>query len=166
MLTRSITAYPRIVHVRDAFATFPVSLLPRDYTFRFPMQTSPWGRWDDVDWVRSALASPPQSSSSHGGGGGGGGEGLEDVHAHVRAGTSRVEGVDHFMRAYGKSVDAVADVALGAESVARLGGHEGVRRRVRGYLEEKFGGKEEGWTLVWVSICAWGRKKRAEGDLD
>lgn len=109
------------------------------------MQTSAWGRWDDVDWVRGALAS----------------RGLQDARASALASTMRVDGVDHFMRACGgPMVDAAADVALGAESVARLGGHEGVRRRVRGYLEDKFGGEEEeGWTLVWLSICAWGRKK-------
>lgn len=81
------------------------------------------------------------------------------------ASTWPVAGVDDFLRAYGTMVDLAADVVLGAESVARLGGHEGVRERVRAYLVGRFGRQgeeveeEEGWTLVGVSICAWGRKR-------
>lgn len=136
---------PRITYVRDAFASFPASLLPPDYSFRFPMQTSPWGRWDDVNWLRSTLASPEL--------------GLEpdSVHVDALASTWAVDGVDHFMRTTEKMIDLTADVTLGAESITRLGGHEGIRQKVRGYFEERFG--EEGWTLVGVSICAWGKKK-------
>lgn len=145
----------RVVHVRDAFATFPADLLPPSYTFHMPMQTSPWGRWYDVDWLRATLSSPDLVV----------GGGLEDVQVEALASTWPVAGVDDFMRAYGTMVDFVADMVLGAESVGRLGGHEGVRERVREYLVGKFGRRgdgekeEEGWTLVGLSICAWGRKR-------
>lgn len=143
----------RITHVRDAFATFPADLLPPSYTFHMPMQTTPWGRWYDVDWLRATLSSPDRVGAG----------GLEDVRVEVLASTWPVAGVEDFMRAYRAMVDLVADMALGAESVRRLGGHEGVRERVREYLVGRFGrrgeGEEEGWTLVGVSICAWGRKR-------
>lgn len=34
---------------------FPPTQLPPDFEFHFPMQTTPWGKWYDVDWVQEAL---------------------------------------------------------------------------------------------------------------
>lgn len=106
------------------------------------MQTSPWGKWDDVDWVRGALSAR-----------------LEDVHVEVFAHSWRVQNVEHFMKSFEKMIDIVSGMVLDAESVEKLGGLQGVRERTRMYLEERF--EREGWTCVGVSICAWGRKSAA-----
>lgn len=63
------------------------------------------------------------------------------------------------MKTFGVIVEMMADKALGKESIDKLGGMEGVRDRVRAYLEGEYG--RRGWTLTWVSIVAWGRKSAA-----
>lgn len=75
-----------------------------------------------------------------------------EVFAHTWA----VADVGNFMKMLDKMVDWVADMVLGSESIQKLGGREGVKRRVEEYLRGRFGTK--GWTLVGVSICAWGKK--------
>lgn len=60
------------------------------------------------------------------------------------------------MKMSDKIVDIVADLVLGEESIADLGGKETIRERVKGYLEQRFG--SGGWTCVGLSILAWGKK--------
>ncbi|CAN8099308.1 unnamed protein product [Discula destructiva] len=132
------------VDVRDAFATIPAALLPSDYVFRAPMQTTAWGHWYDVDWVRDVLAVQ---------------HGLADVRVEVLANTWPVHGVGHFMRMFEKLLGPVAGMVLGEKTVAKLGGEEGVQTLVEGFLKEKYGEKE--WTATGLSICAWGTKPMA-----
>lgn len=122
------------------------------------MQTTTWGRWYDVDWVRDTLLSmtAPGAEGETVGKGEGRRNLLEDVHVEVFAHTSPAEDVGHFMKMFEKMLDWVADLALGAESIQKLGGREGVKKRVEEYLRGRFGTR--GWTLVGVSICAWGKK--------
>lgn len=138
--------------MRAAFSSsahFPPSLLPPSFSpdrIPFITQSSPWGRWDDVDWVRQTLAE---------------GGLLHDVHVDVLAHTWPMAGPAHYAQAFGAVVDIMARRVLGEAGEAALGGPEGVRARVRAFLEEdeRYGnGAGQGWTLTWVSIVAWGRK--------
>ncbi|KAF3765764.1 S-adenosyl-L-methionine-dependent methyltransferase [Cryphonectria parasitica EP155] len=138
------TANPSwVIHMRDAFDSFPASLLPEDYKSHFPMHMSSWGQWGNVDWLRDTLSDPTLCA-------------LEDVRVEVFANSYWIENVDEFMKAHAKMIDLVAGMVLTKESVAKLGGMEGVRGRVREYLEGRFGTK--GWTMTGLSILAWGRK--------
>lgn len=66
-------AYPP-PSIRAAFASFPPNLLPANYdrNFLFPAQTTPWGKWSDMDWNRDTLQARFL---------------LEDVHVDVMAHT-------------------------------------------------------------------------------
>lgn len=132
--------------MRDAIATFPKSLLPPDFTFHMPMQTSTWGKWYDIDWLRSTLSAPDT--------------GLDPASVRVEpmAMSYTVDGPDHFLHGHANMVDMVASMVLGKESIERLGGRDGVRRRVREYLVSRYG-ENGGWTMVGVAICAWGKKR-------
>lgn len=55
-----------------------------------------------------------------------------------------------------KVIDMAASMNLDEESIGRLGGNEGIKSRVKSYLEERYGNRS--WTCVGVSILALGRK--------
>lgn len=129
------------VHFRDALAAQPTHLLPPNFEFHFPTQTTGWGHWDDLDWLHATLVD----------------SGLEDVHVEPLASAVRVENVDYFMRMTDQMFPMMAKMVLGEESTAKLGGLDGLKEKVRVYLEGQFGDK--GWTLTGVSLCSWGRKK-------
>lgn len=95
-----------------------------------------------MDWIRDILQGPLCQ--------------LEDVHVDVLAHTWPMNSAGHFIKAMGAMVDVMGTLVLGRESIDKLGGTEGVRERVRAFLEEEHGGR--GWTLTWVSIVAWGKK--------
>lgn len=64
------------------------------------------------------------------------------------------------MKMSDRMIDMVAGMVLKEESIGKLGGKEGVKERVKSYLEQRFGTR--GWTCVGVSILAWGRKPLSE----
>lgn len=140
------------VFLRDAMASpahFPPKLLPPDFAFHVPMHTSQWGQWDDVDWVREALSDADAC-----------GVALDNVKVEVFANSWPVENVEHFMKMSEKVIDMVMGLVLHEESIGKLGGKEGLKARVKGYLEDRYGTK--GWTCIGVSILAWGTKPVSE----
>ncbi|KAJ4412527.1 hypothetical protein N0V82_008752 [Gnomoniopsis sp. IMI 355080] len=144
-----------IVFLRDAIASpahFPPELLPPDFTFHVSMNMSNWGCWDDVDWVRDALSDANAC-----------GVALEDVGTEVLANSWLVENAEHFMKVNGKMIDMVVGMLLNEDSIGKLGGKEGIKARVKGYLEERYGTR--GWTCIGVSILAWGKKPVSESHL-
>lgn len=73
-----------------------------------------------------------------------------------------MDNLAHYMQAVGPMVDMTANMILGEESVEKLGGLEGVRKRVRAFLEEDEGyGADKGFTLTWISIVACGKKPQS-----
>lgn len=105
------------------------------------MQVTSYGHWYDIDWIRDTLTTDHQ---------------LDDVQVDVLANMYRIKGVEQAMNLFGPMVDMAADFVLGKECMERLGGKDGVRERVRKFLEGRYG--ERGWTMTGVSIVAWGRK--------
>lgn len=67
-----------------------------------------------------------------------------------------VYNVEHFMKMSGTMIDMVTEWVLDQESIRKLGGKEGIAKRVESYLQERYGAKS--WTCIGVSILAWGKK--------
>ncbi|KAK3898368.1 S-adenosyl-L-methionine-dependent methyltransferase [Staphylotrichum tortipilum] len=119
--------------VREAFASFP---------FEAPcgmgLQTTPWGTWSDVNWVRKTLT----------------GKGLQDVKVDVFAFLSHVESADFFLANYGMMMDWIVNTSW-SEELRRLHPKEEIHALVKEFLETKYGG--EGWDLSWIALVASGR---------
>lgn len=127
--------------VREAFNALPSRLHPPDYSFHMPMQLSGDGHWDNVDWMRGALAD----------------QGLVDVQVDVQATMSSIKSPEHFMKTSSTMIEYAGKLTLGLDLQNDRDKVEEVKKLVKKHLVEKYG--EEGkWTLTWVSIIASGRK--------
>lgn len=120
--------------VQGAFESFPF-----DAPFVKRMQTTKWGQWSDVNWIKKTLLE----------------QGLEDVtvdvHAHLQPVESGAEFVEHFAMMLEWMVKTDW-----SEEVREKHSLEDVKKLVEDYLVEKYEGK--GWYLTWTSITASGRK--------
>jgi hypothetical protein len=128
--------------VREAFASFPF-----EAPCSMSLQTTPWGKWSDVNWARKTL---PE-------------KGLEDVKVDVFAFLSRVESADFFLANYGMMMDWIVNTSW-SEELRREHPKEEVHALVREFLEKKYGG--EGWDLSWISLVASGRTSLLGGRAD
>ena len=102
------------------------------------MQTTKWGDWSDVNWVRQTLVEL----------------GLNEVKLDVLAHLSRVDSAEYFVKTYAMMIDWVMNTSWTAELRAKHGRDE-VLELVRCHLEKKSNG--EPWDITWVSIIASGQ---------
>lgn len=115
---------------RSAFASFPF-----EAPFEVRMQTTKWGNWSNVNWIRRTLED----------------SGLEDVKVDVMAHLQHIHGPEHFVACFTMMLNMVIG-SLWSEELKREHGMDEVKRLVREHLEEKYGGR--GWDVTWTSISA------------
>lgn len=105
------------------------------------MQLTDDGHWDNVDWLRGALAD----------------HGLVDVQVDVLATLTPITSPEHFMKTTALMIEYAAKLVLGLNIETDRAKVEEIKELVKRHLVEKYG--EDGkWTLTWVSIIASGRK--------
>ena len=122
-----------ITEVREAFKTFPF-----EAPFDLPLQTTAWGDWSDVNWVRKALE----------------GRGLQDVKVEAFAFLSRSDSADYFVSIFGIMMDVIMNTCW-SEELRKQHPKEEVLKLLKEALEKKYGG--EGWDVSWVALVASGR---------
>lgn len=120
--------------VRDAFASFPF-----EASCSMKMQTTKWGDWSDVNWIKKTLHD----------------QGLEDVKVDVLSHLQPIESAAQFVNNYSSMLEWLIS-ARWSEELKKEHGLDEVKKLVEDYLGEKYGGK--GWDLTWTSIIASGRK--------
>jgi hypothetical protein len=120
--------------VKGAFESFPFEapFVPR-------MQTTRWGEWPDVNWVKKALTE----------------QGLEDVTVGVHSHLQAVESAAEFVSQFASMVEWMVKTDWSDQTQEEHSLDE-VKKLLEEYLVEKHGGK--GWYLTWTSITASGRK--------
>lgn len=102
------------------------------------MQTSPWGNWSDVNWIRKTLE----------------GKGLEDVNVEVFAFLSRMDSTEYFLNSCGMMLDFLMK-SCWSEELRKEHPKEEVHGLVKEFLDKKYGG--EGWNISWIAAVASGR---------
>lgn len=122
-----------VTEVREAFQTFPF-----EAPCKMSTQTTAWGKWADVNWIRKTLV----------------GKGLQEVEVDVFAFLSQVESADAFIANFGMMIDWIVSTSW-SEEVRKEHPREEVHALVKEFLKEKYGG--DGWQLSWIPIVATGR---------
>ncbi|KAJ4289416.1 hypothetical protein N0V88_006896 [Collariella sp. IMI 366227] len=112
--------------VREAFQSFPFKA-----PFEMSMQTTAWGNWADVNWVRKTLVQ----------------KGLQDVRVKVFAFLSHVKDANSCLAIYGMMVDWIVGSSW-PEELRKQHPKEEVHRLVKEFLEKKYG--RGGWEYSWV----------------
>ncbi len=102
------------------------------------LQTTAWGQWWDVNWVRKALVE----------------RGLQDVKVELFAFLSHVESADFFLANFGMMIDWLMKTSW-SDEVRKEHPKEEVYARIREFLDKKYGG--EGWDLSWIALVASGQ---------
>jgi hypothetical protein len=102
------------------------------------MQTTKWGDWANVNWVRKVLVE----------------HSLEDINVEVQAHLSPVPSAKSFVSNFGVMLDWVMN-SNWSEETKKANGREEVMKLIEEFLEKKYGGGS--WDLTWVSIIASGR---------
>lgn len=122
-----------MAEVKEAFRSFPF-----EAPCEMDLQTTAWGEWADVNWIRKTLES----------------KGLRDVTVDVYAHLTRVENAESFVSGYGMMMDWVMS-SNWSEELRKQHPREEVHALTRAYLEKKYG--NEGWDMSWVAVIASGR---------
>ncbi|KAK3389605.1 S-adenosyl-L-methionine-dependent methyltransferase [Podospora didyma] len=120
--------------VEAAFKAFPFPapmLTP-------PLQTTTWGDWGDVNWVRQTLVD----------------RGLEEVQVEVFEYQSRVDSADHFVTSTSMMIDWVTNSSW-SEELRKEHGKEEVYGLIKDFLEKRYDGKP--WDISWSALVATGR---------
>jgi len=99
------------------------------------MQTTSWGEWSNVNWIRRTLENL----------------GLQDVKVDVMARLQRVRSAEDYVACFGMMIDWVVN-SQWSEELRRGHGIEEVKGLIRRHLEAKYAGK--GWDVTWTSIIA------------
>ncbi|KAB5555035.1 S-adenosyl-L-methionine-dependent methyltransferase [Coniochaeta sp. 2T2.1] len=115
---------------RSALESFPF-----EAPFEMRMQTTQWGKWSDVNWIRRTLEDL----------------GLEDVKVDVLATLQRIHGAEDYVACFEMMFKWVIN-SQWSEELRKEHGIEEVKGLVREHLREKYGGR--GWDATWVSIIA------------
>ena len=103
-----------------------------------PLQTTTWGDWGDIAWVRQTLVD----------------RGLEDVQVEVFEYESRADSAEHFVTSISMMIDWVTNTSW-SEELRKEHGKEEVYGLVKEFLEKKY--KGEPWDISWVALVATGR---------
>lgn len=119
--------------MREAFKSFPF-----EAPLEMPMQTTSWGNWSDVNWIRKTLER----------------KGLEDVNVDVSAFLSHTDGVDFFMPNFAMMLDFIMKTSW-SEELRKEHPKEEVQKLMKEYLGKKYG--NDGWDLSWVAVIATAR---------
>ncbi|KAK4188265.1 S-adenosyl-L-methionine-dependent methyltransferase [Podospora australis] len=119
--------------ISEAFKSFPF-----EAPFSYALQTTSWGNWENINWVRKTLE----------------GKGLEDVKVDVLAHITRVDSTDHFLSHFGMMVDWVMNSGW-SEELRKAHPKDEVFRLLRESLDQKY--QNGPWELSWVSLIASGR---------
>lgn len=122
-----------VAELKEAFESFSFKA-----PLKMTLQTTAWGRWSDVNWIRETLV----------------GRGLQDVKVDVFAFLSHVGSADAFIANYGTMIDWVMNSSW-SEELRREHPREEVHALIKEFLEKKYGGA--GWQLSWIPIVATGR---------
>ena len=122
-----------MTEVREAFKA-----LPFEAPIDLPLQTTTWGDWPDVNWIRKTLE----------------GKGLQDVKVNVYAFLSHCDSADYFITVFGLMMDVFLNTSW-TEELRKAHPKEEVLRLVKEHLEKKYG--DEGWEFSWVAAVASGR---------
>ncbi|KAH6856164.1 S-adenosyl-L-methionine-dependent methyltransferase [Chaetomium sp. MPI-CAGE-AT-0009] len=122
-----------VTELREAFKTFPF-----EAPFEMAMQTTAWGNWSDVNWIRKTLA----------------GKGLEDVKVDVFAFLSHTEGPEAFLKNFEMMLNVIMK-SCWSEELMKEHPKEEVHKLLKEYLEKKYGG--DGWDITWVAAIATAR---------
>lgn len=122
-----------VADLEGAFRSFSF-----DAPFQWALQTTPWGDWADVNWVKKTLVA----------------KGLEDVKVDVLAHLSRVDSAEQFISHFSMMIKWVMNSGW-SEEMRREHPEEEVLGLVKEFVEKKYEGK--GWDTTWVSLIASGR---------
>lgn len=119
--------------VMEAFQSFPF-----EAPFTWELQTTPWGKWADINWIRKTLQA----------------KGLEDVKVDVLAHITHVESTDQFLSHFGMMIEWAINCNW-PEELRSAHPQEEVMQLMRDFLDRKY--QSGGWDLSWVSLIASGR---------
>ncbi|KAK4233019.1 S-adenosyl-L-methionine-dependent methyltransferase [Achaetomium macrosporum] len=122
-----------MVEVKKAFKSFPF-----EAPSEMPMQTTPWGDWSDVNWIRKTLV----------------GKGLQDVKVDVFAYLTHVDSAEFFLVNFGAMIDVIMN-GCWSEQLRKKHPRDEVHAMMRELLEKKYGG--DGWDHSWIAIIASGK---------
>ncbi|KAK3985185.1 S-adenosyl-L-methionine-dependent methyltransferase [Cladorrhinum sp. PSN332] len=119
--------------VREAFLTFP---------FEAPcvmaLQTTPWGKWYDVNWIRKTLQA----------------KGLQDIQVNIFAHLTQVDNSEHFAAHFSMMIEWIMSSSW-SEELRKEHPREEVIGLMKEFLEKKYEGKP--WNMSWISVIATGR---------
>ncbi|KAK4151020.1 S-adenosyl-L-methionine-dependent methyltransferase [Chaetomidium leptoderma] len=121
------------IELRRAFKSFPF-----EAPCEMGLQTTEWGDWSDVNWVRETLV----------------GKGLRDVNVDLLAFTSHVDSPAFFVENCKMMMDWVM-TSCWSEELRKEHPKEEVFQMVREVLDKKYG--DGGWEATWVGLVATGR---------
>jgi hypothetical protein len=119
--------------LEDAFAA-----LPFPAPFKLFAQTTAWGDWADLNWIRRTLLA----------------KGLKDVKVEPCVLTQHADSADYFVRNFAMIINWLMSVCW-SEELRKEHPAEEVQKLVKEFLEKKHEGK--GWELVWVGLVATAR---------
>ncbi|KAK3307398.1 S-adenosyl-L-methionine-dependent methyltransferase [Chaetomium strumarium] len=122
-----------MVDVKEAFTSFPF-----EAPCEMPLQSSRWGDWADVNWIRKTLA----------------GKGLQDVKVDLFAYLTRVDSAESFLATFGVMMDVIMN-GCWSEELRKQHPRDEVHAMVREFLEKKYG--RDGWECSWIAIIASGK---------
>lgn len=117
--------------MEEAFRSFPF-----EAPFKVSVQTTPWGKWGDVNWIHEILEK----------------KGLQDIKVDVLAFLHRVDGPDHYMSNFSMIGRWLWE--SWPEELKKEHSFNEVQELTREFMVKKYG--EKGWDLTWVAIVASG----------
>ena len=120
--------------LKEAITSLPFDA-PCDLT---PLQTTTWGNWADVNWVRKTLT----------------GKGLRNVQVDVFAYLVPMESAEKFVATFGMMIDWVM-ASDWPDELKQQHPREEVHALVKDYLEKKYEGN--GWEMSNVVVVATGQ---------
>ncbi|KAH8880261.1 methyltransferase-like protein [Thozetella sp. PMI_491] len=119
--------------LKAAFESFPF-----EAPLTLIMQTTKWGEWADVNWIRRTLED----------------RGLQDVQVNVLSHLNRIESPAAFLGTFSMMIDWLMN-AQWSEETRQAHGREEVLALTHEFLEKKYQGRP--WDLTWTSIIATAR---------
>jgi hypothetical protein len=122
-----------LVEVKEAFKSFPF-----EAPFDMPLQTSRWGDWAEVNWIRKTLVA----------------KGLQDVKTDLFAYLTRVDSAESFVATFGAMIDVIMN-GCWSEELRKQHPRDEVHAMMKERLEKKYGG--DGWEYSWIAVIASGK---------
>ncbi|KAK4134466.1 S-adenosyl-L-methionine-dependent methyltransferase [Trichocladium antarcticum] len=120
--------------VKEAFKTFPF-----EAPCEMELQTTTWGDWSDVNWIRKTLVD----------------KGLHDVKVEVVAYLTQVEGPADFIEKYAMMIDWVMGSGW-SEEQKKAHPREEVQALIKEFFEQDPRYGSSGWEMSWVGVLASG----------